>query len=73
MEDGKIERWKMLAHGGSLPRIPRINTDFFEHETRRRPTDQREVISRITRIFSTPQIPRIDTDFVVSFATTEVE
>ena len=25
--------------------------DFFEHEIRRRPTDRREVITRITRIF----------------------
>jgi len=39
--------WKYIinlifAHG-----LTRIDTDFFEQETRRRPTDQREVISRI--------------------------
>ena len=38
-----------------------MNTDFcFEHEIRRRPTDQREVISRITRIFIST---RMNTDF----------
>ena len=31
------------AHGGTR--------DFFEHEIRRRPTDRREVITRMTRIF----------------------
>ena len=28
-----------------------LNTSYFEHEIRRRPTDRREVIERTTRIF----------------------
>ena len=28
LKDGKMERWKMLAHVFSLPQITRINTDF---------------------------------------------
>ena len=48
--------------GYFLPQISQIYTDYlspthiyiFEHETRRRPTDQREVISRISRIIPPP-------------------
>ena len=36
--------------------------DFFEHEIRRRPTDRREVISRITRII-------FHTELTLSFLT----
>ena len=60
-----------------LPQITQMTRIFvFEHETRRRPTEQREVITRITRILSKnhgstgsniinlTRIPQINTDFI---------
>ena len=58
--------WKYIinlifAHG-----LTRIDTDFFEHETRRRPTDQREVITRISRIYTPTVVAKLTTKSVES-------
>ena len=44
--DGCTRSWNTKCHS-----IFFWTRDFFEHEIRRRPTDRREVITRITRIF----------------------
>ena len=48
--DGCTRYWNTRCH----------SIFFFEHEIRRRPTDRREVITRITRIFFGTRISLTD-------------